>query len=230
MSETRLSAVTDGIWSVDASVRFMGHVLPARSTIVRLSSGGLLVYSPAPLSAGLRDELARVGPVSAIVAPNCYHHLHFGEWADAFPNVRTYGAPGLRKKCPELRIDEDLADAPAEAWQGDLDQLWFRGLPVLNEIVMLHRASRTLIVCDLAFHIHEVEGPIGSAVLRLNDMWRRFGPSRTVRLLLRAHRRASREGLAAIDSWDFDRVIPAHGDVLESGGKEAMRRAFRFLH
>lgn len=94
---------------------------------------------------------------------------------------------------------------------------------------MLHRASRTLIVCDLAFHIHEAEGPLGSFVLRANDMWRRFGPSRTLRLLLRMNRRASREGLAAIDAWDFDRVIPAHGDVLEGGGKDAMRRAFQFL-
>ena len=229
MSGTRLSAVTDGIWSVEGTVRFMGHLLPARSTIVRLSSGGLLVYSPVSPSAGLRDEIERLGPVSALVAPNRYHHLHFGQWADAYPEVRTYGAPGLRKKRSELRIDEDLADAPAESWKADLDQLWSRGLPVLNEIVMLHRASRTLIVCDLVFHIHEVEGPIGSVVLRLNDMWRRFGPSRTLRLLLRANRRATREGLEAIDAWDFDRVIPAHGDILESGGKDAMRKAFRFL-
>ena len=229
MSATRLDAVTDGIWSVDATTRFLGHVLPVRSTIVRLSSGGLWVYSPVSFSAGLREELESLGPVSAIVAPNSYHHLHFGEWADAYPDARTYAAPGLRKKRPELRIDEDLGDVPPEAWQGDLDTLRFRGLPVLNEIVMLHRASRTLIVCDLAFHIHEVEGPLGSFVLRANDMWRRFGPSRTLRLLLRANRRASREGLAAIDAWDFDRVIPAHGDVLESGGKDSMRRAFQFL-
>jgi len=229
MSATRLSAVADGVWSIDASVRFLGHVLPARSTVVRLSSGGLLVYSPVSLSAGLRDEIDRLGPVAAIVAPNTYHHLHFGEWADAYPEVRTYAAQGLGKKRPELRIDEELGDAPPEAWREDLDQLWFRGVPMLNEIVLLHRASRTLIVCDLAFHIFEVEGPLGSLVLRANDMWRRFGPSRTLRMLLRANRRASREGLAAIDAWDFDRVIPAHGEIIESGGPDAMRRAFQFL-
>ena len=30
-------------------------------------------------------------------------------------------------------------------------------------------------------------------------------------------------------TWDFDRVIMAHGEVLESGGREAMRTAFAWL-
>jgi hypothetical protein len=229
MSATEATAVADGLWSIDGSVRFLGHRLPARATVVRLADGSLLVYSPVSLSHELRAEVERLGPVTAIVAPNTYHHLHFEEWADAFPEARTYAAQGLRKKRPALRIDEELGNAPPEAWRGDLEQLWFRGIPVLNEIVLLHCASRTLIVCDLAFHIHEVDGPLGSLVLRANDMWRRFGPSRTLRLLLRANRRASREGLAAIDAWDYDRVIPAHGEIVETGGREAMRRAFAFL-
>ena len=30
-------------------------------------------------------------------------------------------------------------------------------------------------------------------------------------------------------AWDFDRVTVTHGEVLESGGKEAMAGAFAYL-
>ena len=29
--------------------------------------------------------------------------------------------------------------------------------------------------------------------------------------------------------WDFDRVVPCHGQVLESGGREALRDGFSWL-
>lgn len=39
-------------------------------------------------------------------------------------------------------------------------------------------------------------------------------------------RRALLKSIDRTLEWDFDRVIMSHGDVLESGGKEAMREAF----
>ena len=44
-----------------------------------------------------------------------------------------------------------------------------------------------------------------------------FGPHRFVRWMIR-DKEAARESLEAIMRWDFDRVILAHGDVVESGG------------
>ena len=32
-----------------------------------------------------------------------------------------------------------------------------------------------------------------------------------------------------IVGWDFDRVIVAHGEVLEGGGPEALRRGYAWL-
>jgi hypothetical protein len=40
---------------------------------------------------------------------------------------------------------------------------------------------------------------------------------------------AARESLGFIMRWDFDRVILAHGDVLESGGRQKLRDAFGFI-
>ena len=39
----------------------------------------------------------------------------------------------------------------------------------------------------------------------------------------------AREEIKALADWDFDRIIMAHGDVLETGGKDALRNGFRWL-
>ena len=43
------------------------------------------------------------------------------------------------------------------------------------------------------------------------------------------NRERAKEDLKRIQQWNYDRVIMAHGRVLESGGREAMERAFAFL-
>jgi glyoxylase-like metal-dependent hydrolase (beta-lactamase superfamily II) len=57
-------------------------------------------------------------------------------------------------------------------------------------------------------------------------MWRRFGPSRLIRLLAVSDRAALHRSLAHVLEWDFDRVVPGHGDVLEHGGPNALRLAW----
>ena len=38
-----------------------------------------------------------------------------------------------------------------------------------------------------------------------------------------------RHGLDRLLAWDFERVVLAHGDVVEGGGREILRRAYAFL-
>jgi hypothetical protein len=64
--------------------------------------------------------------------------------------------------------------------------------------------------------------------MRLLRSYGRFGPSKLDPLLIR-DRRAARESLERILGWDFDRVVVAHGDVLASGGREALRQGYSWL-
>jgi hypothetical protein len=36
--------------------------------------------------------------------------------------------------------------------------------------------------------------------------------------------------VAVINGWDFDRMIPCHGNIIQSGGKEIWLKAFSFLN
>lgn len=225
---TPLYELSKNIWIAERPQRFYGLEVGTRMTVIRLADGSLLLHSPVSLDPGLRRELDSIGRVRFTVAPNRVHHLHAGEVAEAYPEARLWVAPGLERKRPDLVFVAVLGDeAPAE-WKDEVDQVFFRGRPYENEVVFLHRASRTLILCDLAFNF----GPRAAAptrlLMRLLRSYGRFGPSRLDPLLIR-DRRAARQSLERILAWDFDRVVVAHGDVLESGGREALRQGYSWL-
>jgi len=230
MTERRsaLRALAQDIWVVERPQRFYGLEVGTRMTVIRLADGSLLLHSPVALDADLRRELDAIGRVRFAVAPNRVHHLYAGEVAEAYPGARLWVGPGLERKRPDLVFEGVLGDeAPAE-WKGQVDQVFFRGRPYENEVVFCHRASRTLILCDLAFNF----GPRAAAptrlLMRLLRSYGRFGPSKLDPLLIR-DRRAARESLERILGWDFDRVVVAHGDVLASGGREALREGYSWL-
>jgi hypothetical protein len=104
----------------------------------------------------------------------------------------------------------------------------FRAIPLLNEVVFFHRASRTLVLTDIAFNVRRADSWLTRAVLRLDGAYGRFGVSRIGRAVIR-DRRAARAAIDRMLGWDFDRVIVAHGEVLERGGRDALREAFAWL-
>ena len=216
------------LWVVERPQRFYGLEVGTRMTVIRLADGSLLLHSPVALDAELRRELDAVGRVRFAVAPNRVHHLYAGKVAKAYPEARLWVGPGLERKRPDLVFEAVLGDEAPAAWKEQVDQTFFRGRPYENEVVFCHRASRTLILCDLAFNF----GPRAAAptrlLMRLLRSYGRFGPSKLDPLLIR-DRRAARQGLERILGWDFDRVVVAHGDVLESGGREALREGYAWL-
>jgi len=223
-----LRQLADDLWVVERPQSFYALPVGARMTVMRLAGGRLLLHSPVVLDPELRRQLDALGHVAYAVAPNRVHHLHAGDVAKAYPEVRLWIGPGLERKRPDLVFESILTDAPPEEWRAEVGQVFFRGRPYENEVVFFHRPSRTLILCDLAFNF----GP--SAALRTRVLMRLLGgygklePTRLDPLFIR-NRRAARTCLERILAWDFDRIIVAHGDVLERGGHETLRRGYHWL-
>jgi hypothetical protein len=67
MAESELTAVVDdSIWVLDRPVWFSGARLRARTTIVRLEDGGVLLHTPAPPTEGLARQ-----PRSGVATRGC---------------------------------------------------------------------------------------------------------------------------------------------------------------
>jgi hypothetical protein len=186
-----------------------------RMTVVRLADRGLWLHSPLPPS----EELRSLGEVRCVVAASSLHgHLSMRD----YPEAALFAPPGLARKRRDLSFAGELGDHPDERWAADLDQSVFRGSVRLEEVVFLHRSSGSLIVGDTCFNI----GPEAPLLTRL---WApRTGPTPAFRLTVR-DKPAARASIDRILDWEFDRLIVGHGDVIETGGKEAFRRAWAWL-
>jgi hypothetical protein len=224
----RLRPVATDLWVADHAFSIVGLAIGTRTTVIALDDGSLWVHSPGPLTESLEADLREKGPVSCLVAPNLMHHLYLADWIEAFPEARTYAVPGLERVRPGLRIDEALGDEPPPAWKGQIEQLRTAGVPKLDEVDFLHVATRTLILTDLCFNMQSSDSWLTQLGMRLNAAWRRFTPSRLFKSFIEDGD-ALRSAVEQILEWDFDRVIVAHGDVLESGGPQALRAAYAFI-
>ena len=221
--------VDDEIWVVDhPEFRMAGIPVGTRTTIVRLGGGGLFVHSPGPVSVALAKQIDALGPVEHIVAPNAFHHVFVAENARAWQSANVHLAPGLATKRKDLSFNAELGDEPAAAWADDLDQCLVAGAPRVNEVVFLHRRSRTLVLTDLAFNVEHAPSLAGRAFFRLTGVYGRVASSRLMRAVTR-DRVAARASAERILGWDFERVIVAHGDVIERDAKARLCEALGWL-
>lgn len=223
-----LRALAPDLWVAERPLKLVVGDIGARMTVVRLHDGSLFLHSPVQLDTETRSALDTLGPVRAVVAPSKVHHFFVGDYVSGYPDATVHGAPGLAAKRPALRFDHVLDDEASAAWRDDIEQHVFRGAPSLNEVVFLHRPTRTLVLTDLAFNV-----PAGRTSGARVFYWvvgaaGRFGPHRMVRAFIR-DRRAARESVDRLLRWDFDRVIVSHGDVLETGGRDRLAEGFAFL-
>jgi len=227
-SSHMLRPLADDLWVTERPLRFGGVELGTRMTILRLRDGSLFLHSPVGLDDALRAALQRLGTPRYAVAPNRFHHLFAGEYPRAFPGLRLFAAPGLSEKRRDVTFDAVLSDTPPLEWAGQIDQECFKGFPLMGEVAFCHRASRTLLLCDLAFNVGAEASRGARLGFRLVGAYGRFGPTLVEKLLIR-DRAAARASLERILAWDFDRVVIAHGAVLAAGGREALRDGYRWL-
>ena len=197
-------------------------------TVVRIDADRVLVHSPIAASPELLREVASIGPIAFLVAPNRYHHLFVGHWQKAFPDAQVWVAPGVEHKRPDLRIDGVIATGVVAPWSGALDHVGIEGWPMTNEVVFFHRASTTLIATDIALNIGADSPPLTRMAFRLHGTFGRLAPTLLERVAVR-DRLAFRRSLEAALAWPFERVVVAHGAVVESQGREALVRGYSWV-
>ncbi len=217
------------IWVKEHPVRLGGGRLLTRMTVIRLRDG-LCLHSPVEIDAATHAALDALGQVVAIVAPSNCHHLFVGSAQSAFPEARTYAVRGLETKRKDLRFDELVDGEAPSLWRDQMDQVVL-GNRVMHEIVLLHRASRTLVGVDFVENFRDETPGVDAVVrtyLRLLRMWGRPRPAPELRLFTR-DRAGARAAVETILSWDFDRAVIAHGELLTQAPHEAIREAWRWV-
>ncbi len=219
----------DRLWTHAESLRFAGVELGRIMTVIELSSGGLFVQSPAELTPALEAALDERGDVRFVAPASKLHgHLYMEQYATAYPDAELLAAPGLAARRPDLTFDHLLGDTPDPRWAPDIGQVAIVGHRWLTELAYFHRPSRTLVLGDVGFHIGSSSPLKTRLVARALRVYERVGPPVEFRLTI-ANAESFRRSIRDVLAWDFDRVIPGHGEIVETGGKRAVLEGFDWL-
>lgn len=217
-----MKQLAENLWILRYPLSLIGLPIGRTVTVLRLSSGGVIVHSTAPFSPGEVASIRDLGAPLWLVDATLFHDTYSREGSRAFPDAPYLVPEGFPAR--ERTQMQPLLPAPAE-WAGEIDVLLLAGMPAVREHVMLHRPSRTLIAADLVFNWADTDRGWQSWILRqLTGVKHPPQMSRIYRKMIR-DRAEFAASVRQLMQWDFDRVIPAHGEVITSGGKEQLRQA-----
>jgi len=226
--------------------RFGRIKIGGRGTIVRLESGALAVFSPVALTDDVKQKVSEMGEVKYIAALDAEHHIFLGPWHKEYPNAQVMGPDVLPEK-REKQNDEKVPfsilfgeNKRVESISPEFDaEFDWEYVPshANKEILFHHRPTRTLIEADYLFNSPSTEQFSKTGVDAGSGLFTKiFGALTSTQGKALAQQRMiwwgtsarDRKGFAAstarIDKWDFDRIVPCHGDVIETGGKEVFRK------
>jgi len=225
--ENALTAVVaDKIWTLDRPVWFGGVRLRARTTVVRLDDGSLLLHSAAPPTDALAEQLRAVGTVRWLVVPNCFHHLGTPAAAARFPEAQVVGPASALNRNKALRLHLEIHDAQFAEQVPELEALPLRGVPFLDETVLYHRPTRTLLGADIVLCAGAKDHWTWRCAARIAGCYDRVRVPPDARKKI-PDKTAAARSIHAILERPAQRLIVGHADVIAEGCRDRLAQAWR---
>ena len=220
---------------------------------MRLQNNSLAVFSPIALTPDVRKHLEGLGNnVRYIAALDYEHHIFISEWAKAFPDAKILGVEGLPEKressketagnrFEHLWTQKNKMDVKVDPdFDGDFNYEYVHSHGN-KELVFFYKPDKTLIEADLMFNLPATEqysrtkegaengiltklfiglmSAQGSAKWQKRFIW--YASSAK-------DRTGFNESIKRINNWDFQRIIPCHGDVIEANAKGIFQNVFEW--
>ncbi|TFK28562.1 hypothetical protein FA15DRAFT_753462 [Coprinopsis marcescibilis] len=233
-SETVIREVASGVWTFSRPFsRFGLFPIGGRSTAVKLSNGGVWVLASTKLCPETKTTLEKLGPVEYIVGADAVHHLFLREFKEAYPNAKLL-APLEAVQKPSnsgLKFDgvwgQDSPDT-TYGFENDIEHCYFSGFRN-RDVAFLHKNSKSLIQADLLMNLPPTE-QYSKSKSSPSFFGMKFGPTSWVysRLMhsLSTDNAAMKADATKVLGWDFERIIPCHGDVIETNAKESWKAVY----
>jgi len=224
-------------------LRFGRLKIGGRGTLVKLQSGSLAVFSPVALTQDVKQKVQSLGTLKYIVAPDIEHHIFISVWAKEYPQAEVIGMEGLPEKREQDEATKGVKFAHVFSPKNKLDM---KISPEFDaefdyeyvhshknkELVFLHKPSRTMIQADILFNLPATEQFSKSGIDPTSGfLTKLFGGIMNTRGQMVWQKRflwygaggkdrpGFTESVKRMRAWDYDRIIPCHGDVIETGGK-----------
>ena len=190
--------------------------------------------------------------VKYIAALDYEHHIFLSEWAKAYPSAAVMGVEGLPEKREQdpatagLKFQyvwtaKNRAEMTVDAdFDGEFDVEYFAA-HANKELVFRHKPTRTLIQADLLWNLPAYEQFSKTGEDPESGIWTKlFNGLQNTRGDAKWQRRfiwyvaSSKDrpnfdaSVRKVNGWDFDRIIPCHGNVIEDDAKGVFRKVFEW--
>jgi len=233
MTDVVLREVAKDVWAFSRPLT-MGFIpVGGRSVAIKLLSGDVWVMASTPLTPETKTKLDELGEVRYIVSASAGHWLFLAEFKKAYPSAKVIGPEPLLTKKGCVALDGVYGrDSPDTKYgfEDEITPCFFSG--VRNKEVAFHHVdSKTLVVADLLFHFPATEQYSNAS---RKPFLLKFGlglnPTgwlhQRVLSSFSVDREAVKDDAKTVASWNFNRIIPCHGDVIENKANEAWRSAY----
>ena len=230
-----LKQIDRHLWVAEQPLKFLGLEVGTKMTVIKLLNGSLVIISPIEISSEIQQQLANIGTVRYIIAPNLFHYLYLARVQQIYPQAQTIAPPGLAAKQPHLRIDRVFTLDPIE-FNSELEFVRFEGfrafippkVKTVNEIVFYHPASKTLIITDSAFNFDRSFPFVTQLAARILGSYQELKPYLLDKIASQDKQKL-KQSIDKILAWDFQRVIMAHGTIVEHQAKAQLSTGYHWL-
>ncbi|TFY81170.1 hypothetical protein EWM64_g2841 [Hericium alpestre] len=255
MGDTIIREVTKGVWTFSRPFTRLGLLrIGGRSTAIKLQNGDVWVLASTPLCQATKDTLAKLGPVKYLIGADSVHHLFLGEYHKEYPEAQLIAVEEAvnKRKADGLKFAGYWGDNnlnPKFGFESEvcssaiyltvmrltsfavvqIEHCYFSGFRN-KDVAFWHKDSKSLIEADLLFNLPPTEQYSkswfsgGLPFVKLTPYsWAQQSMMKN----LSVNDEAMKRDVKTVASWDFERIIPCHGDVIEKDGNKAWRTLYQ---
>lgn len=221
-----IETIMPDVFVVYGSMRMAPLMRVGRNMVICREGESLTLLNPIRLSPAGEAELAGLGRVADIVRLGCFHGLDDRYYVERF-GARFWCQTGSMHYPEPPPTNELTEDGELPICGARL--MMFRATRLPECIVLIEREGGLLVTCDSIQHYSDWRRT--SLVARA--IMRRYGFAKTTLVgpiwlkYMVSKGGDIRADFARLLEWKFDRLISAHGALLETGAHAAVERAVR---
>ncbi|KAJ7698660.1 hypothetical protein B0H17DRAFT_1196759 [Mycena rosella] len=232
---TVIREVTTNVWTFSRPFARFG-IIPfgGRSTAIKMGNGGVWILASTTLNPETKAKIDELGPVQYIIGADAVHHLFLAEFKKAYPTAKLIAPAAAVERADKTLVFDGVwgRDAPDTKYgfEEDIKACYFSGFRN-RDVAFFHPASATMIEADLLLNLPCTEQYSKTTSSGAIPFMGSLKPSSWLHGKISANmgddQAAMKRDVKTVADWDFQRIIPCHGDVIETGGKQAWLDAYK---
>lgn len=205
----------DGLWTIDCVTPGLG--VQRRMVIVKRADGDLLFFNAVPVPDATLEQLRALGRPAQVILPNPFHALDSAAFVEKL-GVKAYAPEPALAVLQERVAVEPVSKLPPDA---KVKLFAVEGFKT-HEVVLV--TGHTLVAADVITNVPHLPGLRGLAMRLVGFTGPQPKLPRPVQKRVGRDLKAVAAQLDALAQLEgLSRIIPTHGDIVESGAPEALR-------